>query len=449
MKRDAVFVTGGAGFIGRRLIVRLLANGHRVVALDRSGGLALSAGESAGRLTTVAGDVLTANAYLPALSACRAAIHLAAATGRAAAADHFRVNQQGTASLVEACRSAGVERLVAVSSIAVTFGELSGYAYAQSKAAAELAIKASGLTWTIVRPAIVLGPGAPVLRSLELVAGLPVVFMPGRGHARVQPIHVDDLASGLAELATAEPPRQGTVELGGPEIVTIEELVLRIREHRRGRRGAVCHVPLGLLTKPLRLAEAMGLDRWLPVTAGQLASFEWNGVASPSALQECLPRNLRAIADMIASPAEGPADDTLDRECRTFSRHLVALDPTPMVIAKYREAHQVLGVLSDTRPFDRWLVAFARRGPARARVADAYAAAFARSSPLRKKLVTLLAILETTAPSHEAIDGPLTGGRLAVVLRVALGVASSAAFLVLGALLIAPVRALMALRSSR
>src|SRR5688500_4002765 len=117
--RDGVFVTGGSGFVGRRVLPELLTLGRPVFGLDRSGTLA--AMPDAGGITVVKGDLLQPETYRSALRSCDVVVHLAAATGAAPATEHQRVNARGTEVLLEECLAAGVAKILFVSSIAVTF----------------------------------------------------------------------------------------------------------------------------------------------------------------------------------------------------------------------------------------------------------------------------------------------------------------------------------------
>jgi len=103
----------------------------------------------------------------------------------------------------------------------------------------------------------------------------------------------------------------------------------------------------------------------------------------------------------------------LERECDTFCRALIGRASPEPVRAAYVRAHEAGVILRDapeqpTR-FDEWLVRFARGGSSRTRLADSYAVLFARSTLLRRKLVLLLAILESTAPSARWVDTPDPG----------------------------------------
>ena len=113
-----VFVTGGSGFIGGHLISRLVAEGHRVRALSRSD-------DSTNRLATlgaepVRGDLLEPGSLTEASRDCELAFHLAAvATPRPDWQECIRVNVDGTRTVLQTCREAGVRRPVHVSSEAV------------------------------------------------------------------------------------------------------------------------------------------------------------------------------------------------------------------------------------------------------------------------------------------------------------------------------------------
>jgi NADH dehydrogenase len=246
----------------------------------------------------VPGDLLDVASYREALRACDTVVHLAAATGRAPDAEHVRVNVYGTELLLSECRRAGVANILFVSSIATTFPATADYHYARTKLQAEEAVRRSGLRFVILRPAIILGPGAPILRSLERLALLPFVLVPGSGRARVRPIHVEDVAEAIAVIVGEDKFVGETLEIGGDETVTIEELLQRVREVQKGTRGRVVHVPLWVFRAPLKLAAAVGAGGLLPITAGQLSSFMWDGLPRLAAGASRLPPPRFRLADM-------------------------------------------------------------------------------------------------------------------------------------------------------
>lgn len=101
-------------------------------------------------------------------------------------------------------------------------------------------------------------------------------------------------------------------------------------------------------------------------------------------------------------------DKVLAEECMVFCRYLIACDPDPYVIEKYRLAHR-LGHPHRHNPlsrFDEILVRFARTHLLAVQIVDAYSSMFYKASPVRSKLVLLLAILECSPRTFEKIDRP-------------------------------------------
>jgi hypothetical protein len=98
------------------------------------------------------------------------------------------------------------------------------------------------------------------------------------------------------------------------------------------------------------------------------------------------------------------SDARLARECRIFTRHLIGADPGEYVTTRYTDAHRVRPGFTAESPFDRFLCAFARGSPLMTRLADAWSAVFAPTAVLRRKLVLLLAMLESSAPHYRRLE---------------------------------------------
>lgn len=452
MDRTRIFVTGGSGFVGSRLLEALGRLGRPISVLDRSGS---SQGRSsdATPFDVVAGNLLEPSSYSEALRAAHTVIHLAALTGRASRKEHFRVNAEGTETLLKQCRDAGVRRVLFVSSIAVTFADLAHYHYAQAKVRAEEAVRRSGLSFAILRPTMIFGQGSAVLGRLSALATLPVVPVFGTGRPVVQPIHVDDVVAAIVTILEHDMFSGETFEIGGPTALPIEELLLAIRGRRSDATSRTVHVPMGLALPPLRVAAALRVERWLPVTAGQMASFRFNGTAAPKALLDQRRPALRSLEEMLATPnndaAATPATPDLHRECHVFTWHLLGRMPSDYVTGKYAAAHGALPSLSEGTPFDRFLVNFARWHWLTARVADAHASVFAPASLLRRKLVLLLAVLETCPPSYQDVDAAVGGKGPLVALRLAVKGAAGVVSLTAGTLFLAPTRLVLAIVGRR
>ena len=138
------------------------------------------------------------------------------------------------------------------------------------------------------------------------------------------------------------------------------------------------------------------------------------------------------------------AAPALAREADVFTAALVGAPAAPYVVREYVRGNEALA-LSPAPGFDSALVALARRGPRRARIADAYAGHFARRSTLRRKLALLVAILEVVPPSDRAF-APRPGSPLATALRLAATVAAALALALAGAVVLAPLQLASRLR---
>lgn len=292
----SLLVTGATGYVGRRVVARARGLGFsRVVAMVRRAGTAPEGVEER------VGDLSLPGGWQDALAGVDRVIHLGALTGKARARDHHRVNAMGARALAAACAAAGVSGLVHVSSVAVKFRERAHYHYADAKAAAEVYVRACGVPFTIVRPTMVFGPGAPVLTGLAKIACAPVMPVFGAGDVLVQPVHVDDLAGFL--LAVAAGPFEGrTLEVGGADRIPLEDLLVRIRRARTGRGPRTLHLPLAAIRALLGLVEPVLLPV-LPLTAGQLATFANEGTADTAQATAAVGQAWRGVDEMLSEEA--------------------------------------------------------------------------------------------------------------------------------------------------
>ncbi|MGN9837807.1 NAD-dependent epimerase/dehydratase family protein [Nonomuraea sp. H19] len=217
-----VLVTGGSGFVGGRLISRLVGDGHEVRALARSEAAAATV-EALGALA-VRGDVQDVAALRAAAAGSEIAFHAAARTSRGGdRAAFWADNVEGTANVVRAAGEAGVRRLVHVGTEAalmdgqplVRVDETaplrpdSRANYSASKAAAErLVLDAEGIETVVLRPRFVWGAG-----DTTLLPELTAMIRSGRfawiggGRHLTDTTHVDNAVEGL--LAAAEKGRPG------------------------------------------------------------------------------------------------------------------------------------------------------------------------------------------------------------------------------------------------
>ncbi|PRX98703.1 SDR family oxidoreductase [Allonocardiopsis opalescens] len=215
-----VLVTGGTGTVGRGVVERLAAGGHRVRVLSRR--------ERSGRGPGTAhrGDLRDGRGLDAALDGADTVVHCA--TGYSGTADLRQARR-----LLAAARRAGVRHLVYISIVGV---DAIGFGYYRGKLAVEEALAASGLGWTVLRTTQF---HQLVVRICALAARPPLALAPD---VPVQPVDADEVAARLAALAAGEP--AGRVpDMGGPRVERLPDL-LRTYLARSGRRRPVVAVPL-------------------------------------------------------------------------------------------------------------------------------------------------------------------------------------------------------------
>jgi nucleoside-diphosphate-sugar epimerase len=265
-----VLITGGTGFIGRRLGELLLGQGHAVRLMGRS--FAPAAALLAAGAEAAPADLRDAAAVAAACAGVDAVCHagaLSAPWGRRA--DFFAVNVGGTANLIAGCRRHGVGRLVAISSPAVVFAgrdvvgatEAAPYprrfssTYAHTKQLAEELVRAApDVPAVILRPKAVFGPGDTALLP-RLVAAARTGRLPriGDGRNLVDLTYVDNVAHAAALALCAERAVGGTYTITNGEHVPLWALLREVLR-RLGVPARLRPLPLRLMLAVAALMEA-------------------------------------------------------------------------------------------------------------------------------------------------------------------------------------------------
>ncbi len=154
----------------------------------------------------------------------------------------FETAVDNTRTLMRCAREAGVQRFVHVSITNASAD--SPLPYFQGKGILEEAIKQSGLSYAIIRPAVVFGPEDILINNIAwLLRTLPIFGIPGSGEYRLQPILVDDLADIMVGAGASH--TNAIIDAVGPDVFTFEEMVRLIRD-QIGGRAHILHMPPGL-----------------------------------------------------------------------------------------------------------------------------------------------------------------------------------------------------------
>jgi nucleoside-diphosphate-sugar epimerase len=279
-----LFLTGASGFLGTHLLAQLEPADYDSVTLLCRHGLRLPARlAAAGNVHVVQASLHEVDKYAGCLGPDTCVVHLAAITGKADRPQYFAVNTHATGLLIKAAEAAQVRGFLFVSSIAVSFRDRRGYHYAESKEQAEMLLQSSRLRYCIMRPTIILGPDAAIWKSFLGLARRRLIVLPGNGQARIQPVYVDDMVRLIMEFVGTDRFRNEVLEIGGPEVMSLDGFVRRIHRACTGNNPVVLHLPLVFILGPLRLLESFMAAR-LPVSAGQFASFHNDGIVTANAL---------------------------------------------------------------------------------------------------------------------------------------------------------------------
>ena len=230
-----VLVTGATGYIGGRLVPRLVAEGHRVRAVSRE----------AGRLRDVpwAGDVevVEADALDPAtLPAALEGVDVAYYLINAGDED---TDRRAVQAFADAAKGAGVGRIVYLGGLVPQTGQRSPHLASRYEVGQVLLD--SGVPTAVLQAAVIIGSGSASFEMLRyLTERLPAMITPKWVGTRLQPIAVRDVLRYLVEAAHLPPTVSRRFDIGGPEVLTYAEMMQRYAAVAGLRRRVIVPVPL-------------------------------------------------------------------------------------------------------------------------------------------------------------------------------------------------------------
>jgi uncharacterized protein YbjT (DUF2867 family) len=253
---QSIVVLGGTGFLGTRLVARLIKDGHQVTVLSRDR-------EQHKHLLVLPGLTLeNCDVYAEAQLSERfrgkdVVINLVGILNeRGFGGSGFRhAHTELTRGVLQAARSAGTSRVLQVSALKAA-PEAPSY-YLRSKGDAEQLIRDSGaaLDWTIFQPSVMFGPGDSFLnRFAGLLAVIPWVLPLAKPNARFQPVFVDDVVEALRRCLHGGPCSRQTYELGGPHTYSLRDIVTLVAK-LTGRRRWIVGLP-----DPVARLQALAMD---------------------------------------------------------------------------------------------------------------------------------------------------------------------------------------------
>ncbi|HUG60687.1 MAG TPA: complex I NDUFA9 subunit family protein [Methylomirabilota bacterium] len=278
-----VTVFGGSGFVGRHVVHALARRGYRIRVAVRRPDLAghLQPLGTVGQIHAVQANLRHRWSVDRAVQGAGAVVNLVGILSESGRQTFDAVQSFGPRAVAEACRAAGIGRLVQISAIGADANSKSGYA--RSKAAGEAAAMETVPTAIVLRPSIVFGPEDEFFnRFAEMARFAPALPLIGGGHTRFQPVFVGDVAEAIARAVDGTVEDGRVYELGGPEIKSFRECMEIVLSQTKRRRP--------LVSIPFKVAETMAkLTGWLPgapITLDQVEQLKSDNVVSAEAISE-------------------------------------------------------------------------------------------------------------------------------------------------------------------
>lgn len=293
-----VLVTGGTGFLGRRVVHELLERGHQVRLLVHTPGSErmFSHREVEVQYGSVRDPVALSSAFYD----VEAVVHLVGVI-RPRRRDSFEdVHREGTANVLAAAKEAGAGHFLHVSVIGAANDR--SYPYLYTKWQGEQEVLNGGIPYTIFRPSMLFGEGDEFLNALAgLVRLFPLVPVIGSGKNRLHPLAADDLARCIAITLGREDLKGRTLDLGGAERLSYNELVSEVAQ-AMGKRRLRFHLPVWPMYAATAVSQVF-LPR-PPITTDQIKMLGIRSVAELGEVERVFgftPRPMKGNIDFVNS----------------------------------------------------------------------------------------------------------------------------------------------------
>lgn len=249
-----ILVTGATGYIGGRLVPRLLELGYRVRCLVRDPAR-LQGRPWQKDVEIVAGDVLQSESLGESMRGVKAAYYLVHSLG--SGADFHQRDLKAAENFGAAARKAGIERIIYLGGLAESSPELSEHLRSRQQTGDSL--RSAGVPVTELRAGVIVGSGSLSFEMIRyLTERVPIMICPRWVFTRTQPIGIRDVLDYLTATLSCPSSAGRIIEVGGAEVVTYGEMMMIY-------------------------AEVRGLRRWMipvPVLTPRLSSY-WVNVVTP------------------------------------------------------------------------------------------------------------------------------------------------------------------------
>jgi len=280
--RALVTIYGGSGFLGRHVVRAIARTGARMRVAVRRPELAghLRPLGGVGQIVPVQANVRFPDSLLAAAEDADAVVNLVGILFPSGKQTFKTVQDEGARHVAEAAKTAGARALIHVSAIGADANAPS--VYARTKAAGEAAVNETYPGAVIFRPSVVFGPEDEFFNRFAALARLsPVLPLIGGGRTKFQPVFVGDVAQAVVAALEGRASHSAPYELGGPQIMTMREVMERVLTYSMRSRP--------LVPVPFWFAKLQGAFlQWLPkppLTIDQVRLLQTDNVVSKAAIK--------------------------------------------------------------------------------------------------------------------------------------------------------------------
>lgn len=302
--RRPILVTGATGYVGGRLIPRLLAMGYTVRAFGRSmSKMSCRPWAAHNGVELATGDVLDADRLAQAAQGCSAAFYLVHAM-IARDKNFAEADRQSAYNMKRAAERAGLQQVIYLGGLGET-GHPKLTRHLASRHEVGEILQSGKVPVTVLRAAMIIGSGSASFEILRyLVSHLPVMITPRWVRTPTQPIAIKNVLGYLTGCLENDATRGGTFDIGGPDIVTYRDLI----ELFAGAAGLSKRIiiPVPVLTPKL---SALWIHLVTPVPAA-IALPLTEGLSLPTT---CTENRIRALIKQELLTCQDAIRISLDR----------------------------------------------------------------------------------------------------------------------------------------
>jgi len=290
--QQLVTVFGGSGFVGRHVVRALVKRGYRVRVAVRRPDLAgfLQPLGMVGQIHAVQANLRYPASVAAAVKGADAVVSLVGILQQSGRQSFSAVQANGARAVAQACAAAGIDRLVHVSALGADADSRS--VYARTKSEGEAAMFASVPGAVVLRPSVMFGSEDSFFnRFASMARMMPVLPLVGDGVTKFQPAFVGDVAEVVARAIDGTVAGGRVYELGGPEVLSMREIVEEICKIT-GRKRLLVPLPFPLAKLAGRVLEfadklTLGLiPDELVITSDQATLLQSDNVVSAKAKAE-------------------------------------------------------------------------------------------------------------------------------------------------------------------